>query len=149
MSATVGSIQKEPSTLCIGKILRHPTPIPLCDHHNVPDNYLERPGRRNVLIADSFDDDEAGLSDDDRDHRTLDRRNRTREEEDAIRIAREYKERHRQRRSGGGMGSQMADFAPKSVLMPSVNDPSIWCVKCKVSSSMLAWYLQSTRPERF
>lgn len=96
-----------------------------------PDNYLDRPGRRNVLIADSFEGDEEDLGNNDRDHRQLERRVRDREEAEALRIAQEYKERHRQRRTGMGIAA-MQDFAPRSVLMPSVNDPSIWCVKCKI-----------------
>lgn len=100
------------------------------------ENYLERPDgtRRLIPIADSFaDEDEEGDTNDDRDHRQLERRVRDKEEQEALRIAREYKERHRHRRQGMGIQA-MQDFAPRSVLMPSVNDPSIWCVKCKVGA---------------
>ena len=83
------------------------------------------------MIADSFDGDEEDLADNDRDHRQLERRARDKEEAEALRQAAEYKERHRQRRQGMGIAS-MQDFAPRSVLMPGVNDPSIWCIKCKV-----------------
>ena len=99
------------------------------------ENYLERPDgtRRVIPIADSFADEEDDVNTtDDRDHRQLERRVRDKEEAEALRIAKDYKERHRQRRQGGGIGA-MQDFAPRSVLMPGVNDPSIWCVKCKVS----------------
>lgn len=85
-----------------------------------------------IPIADSFaDEDDDIAANDDRDHRQLEKRVRDREEADALRIAKDYKERHRQRRQVGGIGA-MQDFAPRSVLMPSINDPSIFCVKCKV-----------------
>lgn len=95
------------------------------------DYLLERPGQRAIPIADRFEGDDEDLDEDSRDHRQFERRQRDREEAEALRIAEEYKQRHRQRR--GGMGIQaMQDFAPRSVLMPGVNDPNIWCIKCKI-----------------
>lgn len=100
-------------------------------NHLQIDNYLEAgPGRRNILIADSFEGDDIDGGDD-RGHRNLDRRVRDREDAEAQRIAAEYKNRHRNRRQGMGIQA-MQDFAPRSVLMPSVNDPNIYLVKCKV-----------------
>lgn len=58
-------------------------------------------------------------------------------------MAKQYKDRHRQRRGGGIGGQAMSDFAPRSVLMPGVNDPSIWCVKCKVSHSPYLLYFST------
>ena len=98
------------------------------------DYLLERPGQRAIPIADRFEGDDEDLDEDTRDHRQFERRQRDREEAEALRIAEEYKQRHRQRR--GGMGIQaMQDFAPRSELMPGVNDPNIWCIKCKVRRS--------------
>ena len=91
-------------------------------------------GRRGMIVPDTLSDDEGATGADERDHRDYERRARDREEAEAQRIAREYKERHRQRR-GTGIGALQAlgEFAPKNVLVPSVDDPSIWRVKCKAS----------------
>lgn len=99
----------------------------------------QRGGRSGMIVPDTFEEDEAVGAGDERDHRDYERRARDKEEAEAMRIAREYKERHRQRRGTGIGGLQaMSEFAPKSVLMPGVNDPNIWRVKCKVSAAVMA-----------
>ncbi|KAF3078147.1 transcription elongation factor spt5 [Orbilia oligospora] len=82
------------------------------------------------FIAPGDDDDalrhRAG---DDRLHRQLDRQNQADFAEDLEKVAAEMRDRH-----GGRRGHRLGDAStvtPKRLLLPSVNDPSIWGVKCK------------------
>ncbi|KAF3909510.1 hypothetical protein AA313_de0204139 [Arthrobotrys entomopaga] len=70
-----------------------------------------------------------GAAIDDRYHRELDRRNQVNLAQDAETIAASYRDRYgkqQKHRLGDGSG-----VTPKRLLLPSVNDPSIWGVKCK------------------
>lgn len=64
-------------------------------------------------------------------HRKLDKRRQKEEEEDVHVIAARLKERH-----GGFRGEFRGDMEhiPQSLLIPSVNDPKLWLVRCKVCS---------------
>ncbi|MBW0463912.1 hypothetical protein O181_003627 [Austropuccinia psidii MF-1] len=85
----------------------------------------DRTARRNLLRDISGDDDydiNAG-------HRGLDMTRQAREDADLGQIAADFRERYgRQYQSAA---RQFAEHVPKNLLMPSVNDPSIWAVKCK------------------
>ncbi|KUI70356.1 Transcription elongation factor spt5 [Cytospora mali] len=75
---------------------------------------------------------EAGDVDDERYHRELDRRKQMEDnvgvEEVAERLKRDYGRKNAY--SGrGGLGD--STVIPKRLLLPSVNDPSIWAVKCR------------------
>lgn len=75
---------------------------------------------------------EAGDIDDERYHRELDRRKQIEDnagaEEVAERLKRDYGRKNAY--SGrGGLGD--STVIPKRLLLPSVNDPSIWAVKCR------------------
>ncbi|KAF3909197.1 hypothetical protein ABW20_dc0101616 [Dactylellina cionopaga] len=70
-----------------------------------------------------------GNATDDRYHRELDRRNQVNLAQDAETIAASYRDRYgRQQKHRLGDASTVT---PKRLLLPSVNDPSIWGVKCK------------------
>ncbi|GAA5823557.1 hypothetical protein JCM3770_002784, partial [Rhodotorula araucariae] len=67
--------------------------------------------------------------DGDASHRRLDRRRMAQKDKEAAALAEELDARYKRSRytAEGAEG-----FAPKALLMPSVNDPSIWGVKCKI-----------------
>ncbi|ORY66981.1 transcription elongation factor SPT5 [Pseudomassariella vexata] len=67
--------------------------------------------------------------DDERIHQDLDRRRQQDADFDAERMARELQQRHAHRRRAPGMGETGA--VPQRLLLPSVDDPSIWGVRCK------------------
>ena len=81
------------------------------------------------FVADTHPDDlaalPAGTENDDRRHRELDRRRELEAGMDAERQAKEYKERYG-RRVAASKGSMVTD---RRLMLPSVNDPSIWGVK--------------------
>ncbi|KAA8904675.1 hypothetical protein FN846DRAFT_952251 [Sphaerosporella brunnea] len=62
-------------------------------------------------------------------HRELDRQNEQRQAEDMEAIAEELSRRHGRSRRGRGADSGLV---PRRLLLPSVQDPNIWGVKCKV-----------------
>lgn len=59
-------------------------------------------------------------------HTRLDRRNRELEDQDAEAVAESYKERYGRMRYQGEMNQ-----VPQRLLMPSVEDPSLWGVRCR------------------
>lgn len=67
--------------------------------------------------------------DDDRRHRELDRRRDMESSMDAEKQAEILRQRYGNRRSARGFGD--ATVVPKRLLLPSVDDPSIWAVRCK------------------
>ncbi|KAI5290116.1 transcription elongation factor spt5, partial [Ascosphaera aggregata] len=82
------------------------------------------------FLAEEHPDDVDLLPSADRDdhrHRELDRQRDLEASMDAEQKAQEYKERYGRNRAAA------ADLAivPKRLLLPSVNDPSIWAVKCR------------------
>jgi transcription elongation factor SPT5 len=83
------------------------------------------------FIAETHPDDladlPAGADTDDRRHRELDRRREAEQQMDAEKQAALLKERY------GRSRTQVTDAAivPKRLLLPSVDDPSIWGVRCK------------------
>ncbi|KFZ04699.1 hypothetical protein V501_09066 [Pseudogymnoascus sp. VKM F-4519 (FW-2642)] len=85
------------------------------------------------FIADTHPDDAfdlpAGGDADDRRHRELDRRREMESSLDAEKQAEILRQRYAKTRSAK-LGGDSA-VVPKRLLLPSVDDPSIWAVKCK------------------
>ncbi|KAI6081363.1 transcription initiation protein [Hypoxylon rubiginosum] len=67
--------------------------------------------------------------DDDRRHRELDRQRDAVTQEDLERAAEGYVRKYGNRRGARGMGD--STVVPQRLLLPSVDDPSIWGVRCK------------------
>ncbi|KAK5090491.1 transcription elongation factor spt5 [Lithohypha guttulata] len=82
------------------------------------------------FIQDTHPDDDLGadVEQDDRRHRELDRQRQLEQSMDAEAQANRYKERYGRRTT---TGLAKGSFVPQNLLMPSVNDPSIWSVACK------------------
>ncbi|TVY21768.1 Transcription elongation factor SPT5 [Lachnellula arida] len=85
------------------------------------------------FIADTHPDDLADLpvggETDDRRHRELDRRREMEASLDAEKQAEILRQRYAKNRSGRAPGDSAV--VPKRLLLPSVDDPSIWAVRCK------------------
>ncbi|KEY65701.1 hypothetical protein S7711_07528 [Stachybotrys chartarum IBT 7711] len=83
------------------------------------------------FIDNAHPDDvaEAGRMDDDRRHRELDRRRDLESSLDAEKQAAILRQRYGNRRPNKGFGGSAV--LPKRLLLPSVNDPGIWAVRCK------------------
>ncbi|RFU23647.1 hypothetical protein B7463_g12690, partial [Scytalidium lignicola] len=87
------------------------------------------------FIADTHPDDladlPAGGEVDDRRHRELDRRREMEASLDAEKQAEILRQRYatKNRSRAGGLGDSAV--VPKRLLLPSVDDPSIWAVRCK------------------
>ncbi|TAQ91139.1 hypothetical protein B7494_g499 [Chlorociboria aeruginascens] len=86
------------------------------------------------FIADTHPDDlldlPAGGENDDRRHRELDRRREMEASLDAEKQAEILRQRYANKnRSGRALGDSAV--VPKRLLLPSVDDPSIWAVRCK------------------
>jgi transcription elongation factor SPT5 len=83
------------------------------------------------FIDNAHPDDmvESGRLDDDRRHRELDRRRELEQSLDAEKLAENLRQRYGNRRSAKQFGDSA--IVPKRLLMPSVEDPSIWGVRCK------------------
>ncbi|RAL62956.1 hypothetical protein DID88_004045 [Monilinia fructigena] len=89
---------------------------------------------KDTFIADTHPDDMADLPDggetDDRRHRDLDRRREMEASLDAEKQAEILRQRYANKgRSSRGTGESAV--VPKRLLLPSVDDPSIWAVRCK------------------
>lgn len=84
------------------------------------------------FVADTHPDDleqlPEGEREDDRRHRELDRRREMEASLDAERQAELFKSKYGRRQ---GTGLRTGSFVPQNLLMPDVNDPSIWGIKCK------------------
>lgn len=102
---------------------------------------MNRPDRRELardltLPEDmDYNDDEA---DGDSSHRLLDRRLNAQKNAEAEALAAQFDNQYKNSK----YSSQGAEeWAPKALLMPGVNDPSIWGIKCRVSLfiSLLLW----------
>ncbi|KAI5855125.1 transcription initiation protein [Durotheca rogersii] len=72
---------------------------------------------------------EQGRLDDDRRHRELDRQRDAITQEDLERAAEGYVRKYGNRRAARGMGD--STIVPQRLLLPSVDDPGIWGVRCK------------------
>ena len=86
------------------------------------------------FIADTHPDDladlPAGVVDDDRRHRELDRRREMEASLDAEKQAEILRQRYATKnKARRGIGESAV--VPKRLLLPSVDDPSIWAVRCK------------------
>lgn len=66
---------------------------------------------------------------DDREHRELDRKREMEQSYDAEKLAETMRQRYGNRRIAKQFGDSV--IVPKRLLMPSVEDPSIWGVRCK------------------
>ena len=86
------------------------------------------------FIADTHPDDladlPAGGETDDRRHRELDRRREMAASLDAEKQAEILRQRYANRNRSGRANGDSA-VVPKRLLLPSVDDPSIWAVRCK------------------
>lgn len=80
-------------------------------------------------FIDERPDDEA-VAQDDGTHRRFDRAAGRTEQESVEQIVQRIKERHGR---GGARYNADSDQVPQRLLMPGVNDPSLWCVRVKVS----------------
>lgn len=82
------------------------------------------------FIQDTHPDDDLGadVEQDDRRHRELDRQRQLEQSMDAEAQASRFKERYGRRTT---TGLSKGSFVPQNLLMPTVNDPSIWAVSCK------------------
>jgi transcription elongation factor SPT5 len=85
------------------------------------------------FIADTHPDDladlPAGGETDDRRHRELDRRRELEQSMDAEKQAEILRQRYAKSRPTHALGDSAV--VPKRLLLPSVDDPSIWAVRCK------------------
>ena len=88
-------------------------------------------GQQDGFIADTHPDDlvdlPEGTENDDRRHRELDRQRERAEQMSAEKQAELLREKYGRRQMAAGD----AVHVPKRLLLPSVEDPSIWGVKCK------------------
>lgn len=87
------------------------------------------------FIADTHPDDDLDLpldgDRDDRRHRELDRRRELENNLDAEKLAESLKLRYSNKSKSGRLGMGDSTVVPKRLLLPSVEDPSIWAVRCK------------------
>lgn len=92
---------------------------------------MNRPDRRDADKEDlAFDDVDYGDEvDGDASHRQLDQRRLAQKDREAEELAETLRKRYHKNRYDA---ETMEDWAPKALLMPGVNDPSIWGIKCKV-----------------
>jgi transcription elongation factor SPT5 len=104
------------------------------DEDEVDEDEDEMNEFKDNFIADTHPDDladlPAGGETDDRRHRELDRRREMEASLDAEKQAEILRQRYAPKnRSARGMGDSAV--VPKRLLLPSVDDPSIWAVRCK------------------
>ncbi|CAK7207133.1 transcription elongation factor spt5 [Sporothrix eucalyptigena] len=83
------------------------------------------------FIDNAHDDDieDSSRLNDDRQHRELDRRRQLEQSLDAEKQAEILRQRYGNRRPTKGLGDSAV--VPRRLLLPSVEDPSIWAVRCK------------------
>lgn len=81
------------------------------------------------FIQDQVDDDEDINTGDDQFHREVDRRREAIVEEDAEKLASEYREKYGRSTASKYRGD--TGNVPQRLLLPSVQDPNIWGVRCK------------------
>lgn len=79
------------------------------------------------FIANDHDNEEATRRDD-RLHRQVDRSHEKSTEEDAQKLAAQFKERYGRANKYRGEDS---GFVSQRFLLPSINDPSIWAIRCR------------------
>ncbi|GAA5832358.1 hypothetical protein JCM11251_006422 [Rhodosporidiobolus azoricus] len=94
-------------------------------------NNRERNRERDGSLPPGEDmyDDGDGDVDSDALHRRLDQRRKMQRDKEAAALAHEIDEKYKKSRYTTEGGE---DWAPKALLMPGVNDPSIWGIKCKI-----------------
>lgn len=107
--------------------------------HPAVDNFIvdrrePRQERDGSLPPGDDDVDFGDTEDGDASHRRLDRRRMAKKDQEAAALAEELDARYKKNKYKAGEND---DWAPQALLMPSVNDPSIWGVKCKVCRDML------------
>ncbi|KAJ3075374.1 transcription elongation factor spt5 [Podochytrium sp. JEL0797] len=101
------------------------------DIADVDDDEEEEEDDDDDLIGHDADFDEHAERQytDQRKHREMDARRERAEEEDAEVLAERYKQKYSQRDRGGNY--RPSDNVAGRMLMPSINDPSLWLVRCK------------------
>lgn len=104
-------------------------------------------GAYDGFVADTHPDDlaalPAGAETDDRRHRELDRRRELEASMDAEKQAQALKERYGRNRAA----ATDSVVVPKRLLLPSVDDPSIWGVKCRPGKEREVVYMLIKRFE--
>lgn len=96
------------------------------------------------VIDQDFDDLQQQAFLDDRQHRKLDQsRREVQNEEDAEEIAKRLQNRYK-RSDYSSVFKGDLEHVPQRLLIPSVNDPKLWLIKCKVFHLILSF--QSFNP---
>lgn len=87
---------------------------------------------REQFISDDRDvpEDPSGAHQDDRLHRQYDRRQQEQEDQDAEELAQTLKQRYRKTHTVYRGDSAQSGTVSQKLLMPSINDPSIYAVRC-------------------
>lgn len=83
-----------------------------------------------------MEDDGVDYGDGDASHRLLDRRTNAAKDREAEELAASFRNRYGKARYDT---EGVEEWAPKALLMPGVNDASIWGLKCKVSKECPFW----------
>lgn len=99
------------------------------DEDEAEDDEADGEEIRDFIEANPDDPDEGERFQDDRHHRELDRRLQLETGVDLEQQADLYRQKYGKRHRKPGANS--GDVLPKRLLLPSVEDPSIWAVKCK------------------
>lgn len=81
-----------------------------------------------------MEDDGVDYGDGDASHRLLDRRTNAAKDREAEELAASFRNRYGKARYDT---EGVEEWAPKALLMPGVNDASIWGLKCKVRMNSL------------
>ncbi|KAF2172437.1 hypothetical protein M409DRAFT_63124 [Zasmidium cellare ATCC 36951] len=96
------------------------------DDEEEPEEEDDMPGEE--MHPDDLQELPPGADRDDRMHRELDRQRERQEAMDVEETAARLKERYGRQARAGGAGSAIV---PQKLLMPGVNDPRIWRLKCR------------------
>ncbi|KAL8277289.1 hypothetical protein RQP46_010358 [Phenoliferia psychrophenolica] len=95
------------------------------------DFIVNRPERRDADKDLAFDDVDYGDEvDGDASHRQLDQRRLAQKDREAEELAETLRKRYHNAKRYDP--DAMEDWGPRQLLMPGVNDPSIWGIKCKI-----------------
>ncbi|KAH3688644.1 hypothetical protein WICPIJ_000370, partial [Wickerhamomyces pijperi] len=103
------------------------------DEEEDEDDEDDELAREGFIAQEGAEDDDfrgEGNRNDDRLHRQMDRTHERNAEEDAQKLAAQFKERYGKSKSYRGAGSD-SGMIPQRFLLPSINDPSIWAVRCR------------------
>ncbi|KAJ3049217.1 transcription elongation factor spt5, partial [Rhizoclosmatium hyalinum] len=102
------------------------------DIADVDDDEEEEDEEFDDIVGGRDEDFDEEQYNDTRTHRKLDTRREQQKEVDAEELAARFDERYRGRNRGGNY--KPSDNVAGRMLMPSINDPSLWLVRCKQGS---------------